>query len=111
MSRNRFMLVFGVLVVASMILSACGGGETPGTVATPEIIVETVEVEREAFTTPHPFLGDLRVRQALAYCTNKLELIQAVYPLAAPDQQEALILNTMIAKGHWAYAGDENITI
>ncbi len=33
MSRNRFMLVLGVLVVASMILSACGGGETP--VATP----------------------------------------------------------------------------
>jgi ABC-type transport system substrate-binding protein len=110
MSRNRFMLVIGVLVVASMILSACGGGDT-GTVATPEVIVETVEVEREAFTTPHPVLSDLRVRQALAYCTNKLELIQSVYPLAAPEQQEALILNTMIASGHWAYAGDENITI
>lgn len=37
MSRNRFMLVLGVLVVASMILSACGG-ETPVTtpVATEE---------------------------------------------------------------------------
>ena len=112
MSRNRFMLVLGLLVVASMILSACGGGDT-GTVATPEVIVETVEVEveREAFTTPHPILSDVRVRQALAYCTNKLELIQSVYPLAAPEQQEALILNTMIASGHWAYAGDENITI
>jgi len=31
MTRNRFMLVIGVLVVASMILSACGPGETPGT--------------------------------------------------------------------------------
>jgi len=110
MSRNRFMLVLGLLVVASMILSACGGGDT-GTVATPEVIVETVEVEREAFTTPHPILSDVRVRQALAHCTNKLELIQSVYPLAAPEQQEALILNTMIASGHWAYAGDENITI
>jgi len=110
MSRNRFMLGLGVLVVASMILSACGGGEV-GTVAPPEVIVETVEVEREAFTTPHPVLGELKVRQALAYCTNKLELIQSVYPLAALEQQESLVLNTMMARSHWAYAGDENITI
>jgi peptide/nickel transport system substrate-binding protein len=36
MLRNRFMLVIGVLVVASMILSACGGGEV---VETPDVVV------------------------------------------------------------------------
>jgi len=37
MSRNRFMLVIGLLVVASMILSACGGEvvETPVVTAEP----------------------------------------------------------------------------
>jgi ABC-type transport system substrate-binding protein len=111
MSRNRFTLVLGLLVVASMILSACGG--EPGTVATPEVIIETVEVEveRTAYTTPHPILSDVRVRQAMSYCTNKLELIQSVYPLAPVAQQEGLILNTMMKSTHWAYAGDENITI
>jgi len=36
MSRNRFMLVLGLLVVASMILSACGGKTTATPVATEE---------------------------------------------------------------------------
>ncbi len=113
MSRNRFMLVLGLLVVASMILSACGGGDT-GTVATPEVIIETVEVEVEvptAFATVPFALGDFRVRQALAYCTDKLELVQSVYPLASAEQQQSLVLNTMMSSSHWAYAGDENITI
>jgi ABC-type transport system substrate-binding protein len=113
MSRNRFMLGLGVLVVASMILSACGGGEV-GTVAPPEVVVETVEVEvvvPTAFATVPFALGDLRVRQALAYCTDKLELVQSVYPLATLEQQQSLVLNTMMASSHWAYAGDENITI
>ncbi|KAF0109227.1 MAG: hypothetical protein FD146_271 [Anaerolineaceae bacterium] len=105
MKQNRFMLVLGLLVVASMVLAAC----QPGPVATPEVIIETVE--REAYTTPHPILSDVRVRQAMAYCTNKLELVQSVYPLAPEAQQQELVLNTMMRGGHWAYAGDENITI
>ncbi|MEW6093037.1 MAG: ABC transporter substrate-binding protein [Chloroflexota bacterium] len=107
MSHKRLMLAVGVLVVASLILSAC----QPTTVVTPETIITTVEVQAEPWTTPHPILGDVRVRQAMAYCTNKLELIQSVYPLIPADQQEGLVLNTMMRSGHWAYAGDENITI
>jgi hypothetical protein len=86
MSKNRTMIVLGLLVVASMVLSACG---TPApaepaepVVVTQEVVVtEVVEVEREAFTTPHPILGDLKVRQALSYCTNKSDLLASVYPL------------------------------
>ncbi|MDO9348571.1 MAG: ABC transporter substrate-binding protein, partial [Anaerolineales bacterium] len=115
MLRKRLILVFGLVLIASMVLAACAPKppatpETVEVVVTKEVTVE-VEVEREAFTTPHPILGDLRVRQALSYCTNKLDLIKAVYPLIPEDQQKALVLNTMIEKGHWAYAGDENITI
>ncbi len=67
-------------------------------VTTEEVtVIETqiVEVEKGAFTTPHPILSDLKVRQAMAYCTNKLELIQSVYPLITPEQQ--------------ANAGDEHL--
>ncbi len=117
MLRKRLILVFGLVLIASMVLAACAP-KAPATpekvevVVTKEVTVEVpVEVEREAFTTPHPILGDLRVRQALSYCTNKLDLIKSVYPLIPEDQQKTLILNTMMSNGHWAYAGDENITI
>jgi ABC-type transport system substrate-binding protein len=105
-----------MLVLASMLLAACG---TPQTIVETQIVevektvevVETVEVEKEAFTTPHPFLSDLKVRQAIAYCTNKLDLVKSVYPLVDEEAQQKLVMNTMIPSFQWAYAGDENITI
>jgi len=102
----------------SMILTACGGAATPAApvevIVTKEVIVTQeveVEVEREAFTTPHPILGELKVRQALAYCTNKSDLLASVYPLISEEARAGLVMNTNIASNHWAYAGDENLTI
>lgn len=115
MNKNRSMAVLGLLVVLSMVLAACGTpapAEPVEVVVTQEVIVtKEVEVEREAFTTPHPILSDLKVRQALAYCTNKLDLIKSVYVTLTPEQQEGLVMHTNIPRDHWAYAGDENITI
>jgi len=119
MYKNRFTLAVGLLVVASMILAACAPAPTapaaepaePVVVTQEVVVTEVVEVEREAFTTPHPILGDVNVRQALAYCTNKADLIQSVYVTLSPEQQEGLIMHTNIPRDHWAYAGDENITI
>lgn len=115
MSKKRFMAVLGLLAVFSIVLAACGPAapaEPVEVVVTQEVVVtEVVEVEREAFTTPHPILGDLKVRQAMAYCTNKLDLIKSVYVTLTPEQQEALVMHTNIPRDHWAYAGDENITI
>jgi ABC-type transport system substrate-binding protein len=119
------------MIVAAFVLGACQPVQTTveviKTVEVPVEVVETVEVvtteevtvietqvvevEREAFTTPHPILSDLKVRQAIAYCTNKVELTQSVYPLASPEEQEGLVMNTFIPRQQWAYAGDENITI
>lgn len=119
MYKNRFTLALGLLVVASIILAACAPAPaaTPAepaepVVVTQEVVVtEVVEVEREAFTTPHPILSDLNVRQALAHCTNKADLIKSVYVTLDEAQQEGLIMHTNIPRDHWAYAGDENITI
>jgi ABC-type transport system substrate-binding protein len=67
-------------------------------IVTTQLVEQTqiVEVEKEAFTTPHPILSDLRVRQAMAYCTNKLDLVKSVYPLLAEEDQKSLVMNTMI---------------
>lgn len=116
MSKNRFMLVLSALVLATLVLAACGTpqpGEPVEVIVTKEVIV-TQEVEVQvpsAFATAPYALGDLKVRQALAYCTNKLELIKSVYPLLSEEQQQGLLMDTFIPKSHWAYAGDENITI
>lgn len=119
MYKNRFTLAVGVLVVASVILSACAPAPTapaaepaePVVVTQEVVVTEVVEVERDAFTTPHPILGDLKVRQALSYCTNKVDLLAGVYPLVSEEDRAGLVMNTFIPTDHWAYAGDSNITI
>ncbi len=122
MLRKLFALV-SLIVVASLLLSACQPTEIVKTVEvvkekevikTVEVKVEAtkiVETERKPFTTPHPILGNLKVRQAIAYCTNKLDLIKSVYPLLPAEDQEKLVMHTFIPRAHWAYAGDANINI
>jgi len=114
--RNRLFLALSLLVVFSMILTACGGTPAPAATEAPVVVEEPVVTEEApaapgSYTTPHPVLGDLKVRQALSYCTNKLELIQSVYPLIDEETQKSLVMNTFIPTSHWAYAGDDNITI
>ncbi len=129
MKHNKFMLVLAFVVMASMVLSACQPQTIIQTVEVEKVvevektvevevevekIVEStkiVEVEKGAFTTPHPILGDLKVRQAMATCTNKADVAKAGYPLLSDEQAQALVMDTFIPKDHWAYAGDENITL
>jgi len=54
--------------------------------------------------TDHPILSDLRVRQAIAYCTNKDTLVLSVYPALTPTERQALILDTFIPESSWAYS-------
>ena len=111
MSRNRVFLIVGLLLIVSMVLGACAPKPTvePVTVVPPT--EEPTEPAMLSFTTPHPILGDLRVRQAMAYCTDKPSLVAAAYPLNPAEQNAKLPMNTFIPSAHWAYAGDANITL
>jgi ABC-type transport system substrate-binding protein len=135
MKQNKLMLAIGFIVLLSMMMAACQPIVTTVEVKVVETKVVNVEstkivnvpvestkivnvestkivqVERKAFTTPHPILGDLKVRQAIAYCTNKLDLVKSVYPLVDAAAQQKLVLNSFISGEHWAYAGDKNLTI
>lgn len=119
MLRNRMFFVMGLLVIASVILSACGGTAPVATEApvveepapTEAPAAEEPAAEQASYTTPHPILGELKVRQALSYCTNKADLIKSVYPLLTEEEQASLVMNTFIPRAHWAYAGDENVTV
>jgi hypothetical protein len=53
---------------------------------------------------PHPILSDLHIRQALAYCTDKDGLVEAVYPGLTPAEREALIIDSFILPSSWAYS-------
>ncbi len=83
------------------------------TVESTQIIEVTrlATVTRKSYTTPHPILSDLRIRQAIALCTNKSELIQAVYPDLTTNERASLVMNTFIPHDHWAYSGDNNASI
>lgn len=123
---KRVVATLMAMTMIIPILAACGGGaaqpqvirETVVVVQTAEPVRETVvetvvvteEVAAEQYTTPHPILSDLRVRQAIAYCTNRPELIASVYPFLTPEQQQNLLMDTFLPKAHWA-AAKENITV
>ena len=46
------------------------------------------------------------MRQAIAYCTNRPELISSVYPFLSADEQKGLLMDTFLPQGHWALAKD-----
>ncbi len=124
MSVKKLSVLLGILLVMSMILTACPAPapapvevvktvvvEKPvEVVKTVEVekpveVVKTVEVEKapEAFTTPHPILGDIKVRQAIAYCTDRVGAIKSVYPFVTDPN--SLLMDTFLPKSHWAYKG------
>ncbi|MGQ9874431.1 MAG: ABC transporter substrate-binding protein [Chloroflexus sp.] len=123
---KRVVAALMAMTMIIPILAACGGGaaqpqvirETVVVLQTAEPVRETVvetvvvteEVKAEQYTTPHPILSDPRVRQAIAYCTNRPELIASVYPFLTPEQQQNLLMDTFLPKAHWA-AAKENITV
>ncbi len=72
-----------------------------------QVVEQTVEVPATQTPAPHPILGDARVRQAIAYCTNRAELLGAVYPWLPAEERAKLEMNSFIPRGHWAYAGDD----
>jgi len=120
MLSKRLFMVLGAVLVASMVLAACAPSPAatvaPTTAPTTAPTVAptaapTAAPAKTSFTTPDPITSDLRVRQALAYCTDKLSLVKAAYPLNSDADNAKLPMNTFIPSAHWAYAGDANITL
>ena len=130
MSVKKLSVLLGVLVVVSMVLTACPAPQPQvvekivtqvvekevKVVETQEVVkevekivtqqVEVVkEVAAEDFTTPHPILSDIKVRQAIAHCINRDELIASVYPFLTDAEKAELRMDTNLPKTHWAYKG------
>jgi peptide/nickel transport system substrate-binding protein len=53
---------------------------------------------------PHPILSDVRVRRAIAHCTDKDGLVAAAYPELTPAERQELISDTFIHSSSWAYS-------
>ena len=66
------------------------------------------QTQYDSFHVPHPILADVRVRQAIAFCTNRDALITAVYP--GLDVPSLLYVHTMFPASHWANALGDGIT-
>lgn len=124
MSFKKLSVLLGVLLVASMVLTACPAPqpqviekvvtqvvkEEVKVVETKEVVKEVekqVEVVKEVavedYTTPHPILSDPKVRQAIAYCTNRDALIASVYSYV--EKPETLLMDSPWPKSHWVYNG------
>ncbi len=128
MKNLKLVSLVAVLVIASLVLAACPQPEpqvvekvvtqvvevekvVEQTVVTEvekiveQVVTEVVQVEvaTEDFTTPHPILSDLRVRQAIAHCIDRDALIASVYPYV--EDPDALLMDSFLPKTHWAYSG------
>jgi ABC-type transport system substrate-binding protein len=100
MKAKRFAALT-LLMVAALVISACAAAPS-GPAAVPGESGAAASVED--YTTPHPILSDLRVRQALFHCLDRDALIASVYPYV--EDKAALRMDTFLPKTHWAYGGD-----
>jgi ABC-type transport system substrate-binding protein len=116
LKSKKWALLSGFMII-STIISACQPQVVTQVVekvvtSAPEVVVQTqvvqqtqvIEIEKEAWQTPHPILSDLRVRQAIAYCTNTTQIAQAAYPSLTEAEAKGLYMDSPIQSSHWAHA-------
>lgn len=122
MQNRKPYAVLAAAAAAGLILSACAPQAAAPIVQTVEVrVTEVVEVVKEVqkevekvvevtaapvpeWTRPHPILSDVRVRQAIAHCTNPVELIGSVYGFLPEEQRAGQIMDTFIPKDSPWYA-------
>ncbi len=99
MNARRLIVSLIVLIVA-LWAAVSASGDQPA----PTLPDSTILTQRTAANVdPHPLLSDIRIRRALAYCTDRTALIASVYPFLNATQQQALLMDTFLPKAHWAY--------
>lgn len=122
MQNRKPYAVLAAAAAAGLILSACAPQGAAPIVQTVEVrVTEVVEVVKEVqkevekvvevtaapvpeWTRPHPILSDIRVRQAIAHCTNPIELIGSVYGFLPEEQRTKQLMDTFIPKDSPWYA-------
>ena len=90
-SLRRLTAIYAILLV--LVTLPIAGNAGPAAASAPAA----------AQPHPHPILNDVRVRRAIAYCTNKDALIASVYPELTAAERQSLVMNTFIAPFNWAY--------
>jgi peptide/nickel transport system substrate-binding protein len=107
MKHKQYFLV-GVALVAMILAGylSVGAGGTGQARAQSDPPVELASLTEDAYLqpAPHPILNDVKLRMAVAYCTNKDALVQAAYPELDPAERALLIADTFIPQDSWAYS-------
>ena len=105
--KARFVYVLALIAVFAMVLSACTApaGSTTAPAAAPGEAAAVGGDTQEDYTTPHPLLSDIRVRQAIAHCIDRDALIASVYPYVSDEVKPTLRMDAFMPKTHWAYSG------
>ncbi len=85
---------------------AADATEAPAADATEAPAADATETASGSFTEPHPTLSVREVRQAIAHCTDRPELLEAVYPYLEADERDQLLMDTFLPQGHWALNTD-----
>jgi ABC-type transport system substrate-binding protein len=116
--RRTSTVVLAITAATGLLLSACAPQAGTPVVQTvevrvTEIVEKQVEVEKivevtatpvPEWTRPHPILSDIRVRRAIAHCTNPIELIGSVYGFLPEEQRTKQLMDTPIPKDSPWYA-------
>ena len=115
MRRNKLYSILGFAAAGSMVLAACQSGGAARPVVQTVVVEVTKEVQTTVqttiektvevtaapaaqWTTPHPILSNLKVRQAIATCADRKELIAVSYPFLSAEDQDKLLMDTWIPK-------------
>jgi ABC-type transport system substrate-binding protein len=102
--KTKKFLVLALLAILTLVVSACApAAGVPGAAPAAPAAGEEAAVSGDEFSTPHPILSDLRVRQALAHCLDRDGLIVASYPYV--DDPTTLEMDSFNPKSHWAWGG------
>jgi ABC-type transport system substrate-binding protein len=100
--KSRMLTVLTLLTISVLALSACAPQSAPAQAPAADTAPAAGGVED--YTTPHPILSDIRVRQAIAHCIDRDALIASVYPYV--EDKAALRMDTFLPRTHWAYGGE-----
>lgn len=92
--------ILALFVLAAMLFAACAPQPMAPAASAPAAVDGDAQ---EDYTTPHPILSDLSVRQAIAHCIDRDALIASVYPYV--EDKAALRMDSFLPKSHWAYNG------